>query len=121
MKVNKSDENDNTDFLGNYPEIPGYPHFFVLDQDGSYAEFTAEVNSDANGQLKLKREVAGVDLLLHTTGDVHFAGNIADMPGEKTLRYSGRIVMKPRGLDFFGDMTLTLRGHEDRPALSINW
>ena len=43
------------------------------------------------------------------------------MPGEKTLRYTGRMVLRPRGIDFFGDISLTLRGREDKPALSINW
>jgi thioredoxin-related protein len=34
MKVNYSPENKNENFLSNYPKIPGYPHFFVLNQDG---------------------------------------------------------------------------------------
>ncbi len=34
VKVNYSSENKNEEFLSNYPKIPGYPHFFVLDQNG---------------------------------------------------------------------------------------
>ena len=34
MKVNYSPENKNENFLSEYPKIPGYPHFFVLDKDG---------------------------------------------------------------------------------------
>jgi thiol:disulfide interchange protein len=34
VKVNMSDENENKTFLSQYPEIPGYPHLFVLDSDG---------------------------------------------------------------------------------------
>ena len=34
MKVNVSAENPNEAFLSNYPEIPGYPHLFVLERDG---------------------------------------------------------------------------------------
>ena len=34
LKINFSKENKNEDFLSKYPEIPGYPHFFVLDSDG---------------------------------------------------------------------------------------
>ncbi len=34
MKVNFSSDNKNEDFLSKYPGISGYPHFFVLDQDG---------------------------------------------------------------------------------------
>src|SRR3990172_7729166 len=34
MKVNYSDENENADFLAGYPNIPGYPHLFVLESGG---------------------------------------------------------------------------------------
>lgn len=34
MKVNFSPENKNEEFLSKYPQIPGYPHFFVLNKDG---------------------------------------------------------------------------------------
>ena len=34
VKVNFSPENKNQKFLSDYPKIPGYPHFFVLDKDG---------------------------------------------------------------------------------------
>ena len=36
LNVDYSPENDNSEFLSQYPEIPGYPHFFVLDTDGSF-------------------------------------------------------------------------------------
>jgi hypothetical protein len=50
MKVNYSDENPNTEFLERYPEIPGYPHFFVLDSDGTFlhSQGTAELE-EGNG------------------------------------------------------------------------
>jgi len=32
--VNFSKENPNTAFLAQFPEVPGYPHLFVLDADG---------------------------------------------------------------------------------------
>jgi thioredoxin-related protein len=35
LKINYSKENKNEDLLSKYPEIPGYPHLFVLDSDGS--------------------------------------------------------------------------------------
>ncbi|HZS07988.1 MAG TPA: thioredoxin family protein [Blastocatellia bacterium] len=34
LKINFSPENENKAFLSRYPEIPGYPHIFVLDTDG---------------------------------------------------------------------------------------
>lgn len=34
VKVNFSRENENKKFLKAYPEIPGYPHLFVLDKNG---------------------------------------------------------------------------------------
>lgn len=36
VKVNYSKENKNEKFLSNYPQIPGYPHLFVLDKDGKF-------------------------------------------------------------------------------------
>ncbi|MBK7266151.1 MAG: hypothetical protein IPI12_07435 [Ignavibacteriales bacterium] len=35
LKVNYSKENKNEEFLGKFPAIEGYPHFFVLENDGS--------------------------------------------------------------------------------------
>lgn len=36
MKVNWSRENKNEDFLGQYPGIHGYPHLYVLEEDGTF-------------------------------------------------------------------------------------
>jgi len=36
VKVNFSRGNANEDFLGDYPSIPGYPHIFVLEKDGTF-------------------------------------------------------------------------------------
>jgi thioredoxin-related protein len=36
LKINMDRENDNEEFLSRYPEIRGYPHFFVLDSDGTF-------------------------------------------------------------------------------------
>jgi thioredoxin-related protein len=35
VKINFSPENENEQVLSRYPEIAGYPHFFVLEADGS--------------------------------------------------------------------------------------
>ncbi|MBX7171086.1 MAG: thioredoxin family protein [Pyrinomonadaceae bacterium] len=35
VKINMSEENENKAFLSNYPEIPGYPHLYVLEKDGT--------------------------------------------------------------------------------------
>ena len=35
VHVNFSPENENKLFLGGYPQIPGYPHIFVLESDGN--------------------------------------------------------------------------------------
>ncbi len=45
MKVNYSDENRNSEFLENYPNVPAYPHFFVLESDGTFlhSQGTAEL------------------------------------------------------------------------------
>ncbi|MFA6540095.1 MAG: thioredoxin family protein [Bacteroidota bacterium] len=36
VKINFSKENLNESFLSKFPKVPGYPHFFVLDNDGSF-------------------------------------------------------------------------------------
>jgi thiol:disulfide interchange protein len=36
LKVNWSEENRNEAFLSQYPKIPGYPHIFVLDENGKF-------------------------------------------------------------------------------------
>jgi len=36
VKVNFSQENENKAFLGAFPKISGYPHFFVLEKDGKF-------------------------------------------------------------------------------------
>ena len=46
MKVNMSDDNDNAEFLGNYPKVEAYPHFFVLDRDGTF------LHSQGTGELE---------------------------------------------------------------------
>ncbi|NUN07765.1 MAG: thioredoxin family protein [Ignavibacteriaceae bacterium] len=38
LKVNFSKENKNEKFLSQYPKIPGYPHFFILDKNGKFLE-----------------------------------------------------------------------------------
>ena len=45
MKVNYSEENPNEPFLSSYPEIPAFPHFFVLDRNGKllHSQGTAEL------------------------------------------------------------------------------
>lgn len=45
VKVNYSEENKNEAVLSQFPEIPGYPHIFVLDKDGKFlhSQGTAEL------------------------------------------------------------------------------
>ncbi|MEG2804061.1 thioredoxin family protein [Stenotrophomonas sp.] len=53
MKVNYSEDNENTAFLSAFPAIKGYPHLFVLDADGTllHSQFTGELEAD-KGQPK---------------------------------------------------------------------
>lgn len=48
LKVNFSKENKNEKFLSQYPTIEGYPHFFVLEKDGSllHSQNTGELEKD---------------------------------------------------------------------------
>jgi thiol:disulfide interchange protein len=45
VKVNFSPENENKELLSKYPEIPGYPHIFVLDAGGGllHSQFTGDL------------------------------------------------------------------------------
>ncbi len=47
VKVNYSKENKNEKLLSHYPQIPGYPHIFVLANDGSLlcSQDTGELES----------------------------------------------------------------------------
>ena len=49
VKVNYSPENKNEKFLSRYPKIPGYPHFFVLGENGKL------VHSQDTGKLEKKK------------------------------------------------------------------
>lgn len=48
MKVNYGKENSNQAFLSHYPEIPGYPHLYVLERDGTFlhSQGTAPLEKD---------------------------------------------------------------------------
>lgn len=36
LKVNMSEENENTEFLSAYPKAEGYPHLYILESDGTF-------------------------------------------------------------------------------------
>jgi thioredoxin-related protein len=48
LKINYSKENKNEEFLSGYPEVQGYPHFFVLDKNGKllHSQNTGELEKD---------------------------------------------------------------------------
>lgn len=48
VKVNFSKENKNEKFLSQYPKIPGYPHFIILNKSGKYlaSQDTGELEND---------------------------------------------------------------------------
>jgi thiol:disulfide interchange protein len=47
VKVNYSNENKNAEVLSRYPKVPGYPHLFVLEKDGTLlrSQNTGELES----------------------------------------------------------------------------
>jgi hypothetical protein len=53
VKINVSEENENKKFLSRYPKVPGYPHIFVLDADGTllHSQGTAELESGKSYDL----------------------------------------------------------------------
>jgi thioredoxin-related protein len=48
LKINVSKENKNEKFLSQYPTIEGYPHFFILEKDGSllHSQNTGDLEKD---------------------------------------------------------------------------
>lgn len=48
VKINYSKENKNEKFLSQYPSIEGYPHFFILNNDGKllHSQNTGELEKD---------------------------------------------------------------------------
>lgn len=48
LKINVSKENKNEKFLAQYPAIEGYPHFFILETDGSllHSQNTGDLEKD---------------------------------------------------------------------------
>ncbi len=48
LKINYSKENKNEKFLAQYPQVEGYPHFFVLDETGKllHSQNTGELEKD---------------------------------------------------------------------------
>ncbi|HKI78968.1 MAG TPA: thioredoxin family protein [Ignavibacteriaceae bacterium] len=62
LKVNYSEENKNEKFLSQFPEIPGYPHWFLLDSDGklllskSSGDFEAGKGHDPKIVLEFLKE-----------------------------------------------------------------
>lgn len=55
LKVNFSPENKNEKFLAQFPKVPGYPHFFVLDTDGKFlhSQDTGELEKDKSYSAEL--------------------------------------------------------------------
>ena len=51
VKINYSKENPNEAFLSHYPQIPDYPHFFVLDSKG------ALLHSQPTHQLRTREDL----------------------------------------------------------------
>lgn len=53
VKVNYSQENQNEAFLSKYPQIPGFPHIFIMDSDGKlvHSQDTSELEQGESYNL----------------------------------------------------------------------
>lgn len=58
VKVNYSQENKNEAFLSNYPKIPGYPHFFILDKNGKFVQSQDTGVLESGGTYSLRKLIA---------------------------------------------------------------
>lgn len=58
LKINFSEENKNQEFLAAYPKIPGFPHLFVLDENGKllHSQNTAELENGKSYNLAVYTE-----------------------------------------------------------------
>jgi hypothetical protein len=54
VKINFSPQNENKTVLSKYPEIPGYPHLFVLDTNGTllHSQFTGDLEQGQSYNLQ---------------------------------------------------------------------
>jgi thiol:disulfide interchange protein len=54
LKINFSPENENKELLSTYPQIPGYPHIFVLDENGKllHSQDTSELEAGKSYDLE---------------------------------------------------------------------
>jgi thiol:disulfide interchange protein len=54
LKINFSPENENKELLSTYPTIPGYPHLFVLDENGKllHSQDTSELEAGKSYDLE---------------------------------------------------------------------
>jgi len=66
MKVNKSEENENAEFLAQFPKIPGYPHWYVLESDGTLLHSQGTAALEASGSYS---ETALLDFLRTWSSD----------------------------------------------------
>lgn len=54
VKINFSPQNENEKVLSKYPRIPGYPHLFVLDTNGTllHSQFTGDLEEGQSYNLQ---------------------------------------------------------------------
>lgn len=89
----------------------------TIDRPGSYAEFTAQVSSGQGG-VSLD-ELTGVDVKLVTTATARLLGDMATVPGEKSLEVKGRVAFVPGGFDVYGSMAIRVTGDANTPILRV--
>ncbi|MBK8783188.1 MAG: thioredoxin family protein [Anaerolineales bacterium] len=53
VKVNVSEENENLEFLSQFPEAAGYPHIYILESDGTllHSQNTADLEDGADSYV----------------------------------------------------------------------
>jgi len=58
LKINFSPDNENRAVLSRYPQIPGYPHLFVLDSDGRFLHSQGTEELEEGQSYNLQRFMA---------------------------------------------------------------
>jgi thiol:disulfide interchange protein len=92
LKVNYSPDNPNRAFLSRYPNIPGYPHIYVLEKDGTllHSQNTVELEQGSSYSKDAMMRFAGKWRGGSRQADYDAAVRIAVVASMRAARRAGR-------------------------------
>jgi hypothetical protein len=93
----------------------------TLDQDGSFVQLTGKIALGPDGKPTVS-ELDDVNVLLSlgpTAATV--LGHNVQAGGQKTATLKGRVVLRPNGMDVYGDFEVSVKGDATTPIMSLTW